>query len=79
MPINKKKSKMLQCPIPNEDYEKLEAIVEAFRENGVPCTKGHIVTTALRGYVKLLVANGSALEEIKQKKGKESHKEKEDA
>ena len=79
MSINKKKSKMLQCPIPHEEYQQLEAIVEAFRESGVPCTKGHIVTTALRGYVKLLVANGLALEEIKHEKGEEPHKEKEDA
>lgn len=77
MAISKDK-KMLQCPIPKEDYEQLETIVEAFRENGVPCTKGHIVTTALRGYVKLLVVNGMTLEELKQK-GEEHLKEKEDA
>lgn len=78
MAISKDK-KMLQCPLPKEDYEQLEAIVQAFRDNGVPCTKGHIVTTALRGYVKLLVANGLALEELKQTKAEEPHKEKEDA
>lgn len=75
----KKSKKMLQCPIPKEDYEQLEAIVQAFRDNGVPCTKGHIVTTALRGYVKLLVVNGMALEELKQAKVEEPHKEKKDA
>ena len=78
MAISKDK-KMLQCPIPKEDYEQLEAIVEAYRENGVPCTKGHIITTALRGYVKLLVANGMALEELKHNEAEEPHKEKKDA
>ena len=75
----KKSNKMLQCSIPKEDYEQLEAIVQVYREHGVPCTKGHIVTTALRGYVKLLVANGMALEELKQAKVEEPHKEKRDA
>ena len=79
MPINKAKNKMLQCPLPKEVYEQLEAIVQAFREKGVPCTKGHNVTTALKGYVNLLVANGQALEELKQTKAEEPHKEKEDA
>ena len=74
-----KDKKMLQCAIPKEDYEHLETIVEAFRENGVPCNKGHIVTTALRGYKKLLVANGLALEESKQKKVEEPLGEKKDA
>lgn len=74
-----KANKMLQCPIPKEDYEQLETIVQAFRDNGIPCTKGHIVTTALRGYVKLLVANGKALEDVKQPKVEEPHKEKDDA
>lgn len=78
MAISKDK-KMLQCPIPKEDYEQLEAIVEAYREKGVPCTKGHIITTALRGYVKLLVANGMALEELKRNEAEEPHKEKNDA
>lgn len=74
-----KANKMLQCPIPKEDYEQLEAIVQAFRENGVPCTKGHIITTALRGYVKLLVINGQSLEDLKHSKVEEPQKEKEDA
>ena len=74
-----KDKKMLQCAIPQEDYEHLETIVKAFREKGVPCNKGHIVTTALRGYVKLLVANGQALEESKQKKVEEPLGEKKDA
>ena len=62
MAISKEK-KMLQCAIPKEDYEHLETVVQAFRESGVPCTKGHIVTTALRGYVKLLVMNGQAIKD----------------
>ncbi|MBO7731242.1 MAG: hypothetical protein J6S67_01765 [Methanobrevibacter sp.] len=74
-----KKNKMLQCAIPKEDYEHLETIVEAFKENGVPCNKGHIVTTALRGYEKLLVANGLALEESKNKKVEEPLGERKDA
>lgn len=77
MAISKDK-KMLQCAIPIEDYEHLETIVEAFKENGVPCNKGHIVTTALRGYVKMLVINGQALEESK-KKVEEPLGEKKDA
>ena len=75
-----KANKMLQCPIPKEDYEQLEAVVQAFRDNGVPCTKGHIVTTALRGYIKMLVANGMAIAELKQtKQVEEPREEKEDA
>lgn len=74
-----KDKKMLQCAIPKEDYEQLETIVKAFREKQVPCNKGHIVTTALRGYVKLLVANGMALEESKQEKVEEPLGEKKDA
>ena len=74
-----KDKKMLQCAIPKEDYEHLETIVKAFREKGVPCNKGHIVTTALRGYTKLLIANGKAIEESKKEKVEEPLGEKKDA
>lgn len=72
-----KKNKMLQCPIPKEEYEQLDAIVTEFRKQGIPCTKGHIVTIALQYYVKNLVLTGKALE-IKHNE-EEPQKEKRDA
>lgn len=75
MAINKKKNCSLQCTISRKRMEHLNAVVEAFNEKGVQCTKSDIVSAALDLYLKSLVAYGLSASE----KAEEPHKEKKDA
>ena len=60
-----KKNRLLQITLPKKDLEQLETIVKAFNEEGVKVTKSDIMLTALRGYVKLLVAHGLTHKQLK--------------
>ena len=60
-----KKNRLLQITLPKQDLEQLNIIVEAFNKEGVKCTKSDIMLTALRGYVRLLVANGLSKKQLK--------------
>lgn len=59
-----KKNRAVQVTFSKEDYEQLQCVVDSFNEEGVKCTKSDIITTAFRGYVKLLVANGLSKQEL---------------
>lgn len=74
MAINKEKNCSLQVTIPKEKMEQLNAIVEAFNEEGVKCSKSNIIIASLDLYIKALVSNGLASENGRTKK-----KEKKDA
>lgn len=63
MAIDKKKNCSLQITISHEEKEQLETIVKSYRKEGVKVSKSDIMRVALKGYVKILVAHGEALEE----------------
>ena len=60
-----KNNRLLQITLPKKDLEQLNIVVEAFNEKGVKVTKSDIMLTALRGYVRLLVANGLSSKQLK--------------
>lgn len=74
MAINKEKNCSLQITISKEEKEQLETIVKAYNKEGVKVSKSDIMRVALKGYVKILVAHGEALEQAE-----EPHKGEKDA
>lgn len=60
MAINKEKNCTLQVTISKERMEQLVAIVDAFKKEGVKCSKSNIIDASLYLYIKALVANGIA-------------------
>ena len=74
MAINKKKNCSLQVTITKEEMEQIDAIVDAYRKEGVRCSRSDVVKASLDLYIKALVANGLASVEVE-----EPQKEKKDA
>lgn len=66
MAINKKKNKLIQITFPHQEYERLEAVVDAFNKEGVKCSKSDILLASFQGYVKMLVANGLSKQELEE-------------
>lgn len=73
MAINKEKNCSLQVTISKQQMEQLNAIVDAYNQEGVKCSKSDVIKASLDLYVKALVANGLASEV------EEPQKEKKDA
>ena len=73
MAINKNKNCSLQVTITKEEMEQIDTIVDAYRKEGVRCSRSDIIKASLDLYVKALVAHGIASEV------EEPQKEKKDA
>lgn len=74
MAINKEKNCSLQVTITKEEMEQIDTIVDAYRKEGVRCSRSDIIKASLDLYVKALVAHGIASVEVE-----EPQKEKKDA
>lgn len=66
MAINKKKNCVLQVTISKEEMEQIDAIVSAYHKEGIKCTRSDVIKASLDLYVKALVANGIASEEVEE-------------
>ena len=56
MAINKERNVSFRVTMPKEDYEQLEVLVKAFRNNGMIVTKSKVLTHALKNFIKVLIA-----------------------
>ena len=52
MAINKKKNCALQVTISKEEMEQIDAIVSAYRKEGIKCTRSDVIKSSLDLYVK---------------------------
>lgn len=78
MAINKEKNVTVQVTFPKEDAEQLEALKQAFQNNGIKVSKSDILVRALRDYIRILVMAGAQPKE-QEDKVEEPQKEKTDA
>lgn len=81
MAINKSKNKLIQFTLPNYLADNLQALVNAFNDEGVKVTKSQIVSVALGEYITRVLAIGEMTQKKQKAKSEEEepHGEKKDA
>lgn len=68
MPVGKNSTRF-QVTFKNEDLEQLDALVEAFKHNGIPCTRSTCLRKSFMEYLKAIVIAGKLKEADKGGKG----------
>ena len=77
--INRKKNVNIQVTFSKEDAEQLEALKNAFNNEGIKVSKSDILAKALREYIKMIVYCGAKANRKAEDKVEEPQGEKQDA
>ena len=70
MPVGKNSTRF-QVTFKNKDLEQLDALVEAFKKNGIPCSRSTLLRKAFMEYLKAIIYAGQ-LKEAEQEDKKDA-------